>query len=145
MTTFARNGRALASGAAFILVGALAGVVLPSLVMSLVARVNDWDDAPGGGIILLLLWFVCGGTGSALGLLCAQEAWKERNLPHKVRLAKALKGSLTATAALSLLLPAAIALWTAPPTRAHRITAWLLAVGLSAPSLLLARFAIRIY
>jgi hypothetical protein len=112
------------------------GVITSLCGMILVASVNDWDDAPGGGIFILLAFAVGAIAGLVCGTMCSASVWQHRQeLGQEVR--TTLRGLIATLIGVSLL-PAAFFL---PLTAPHGG----FSIAVSAAGALVAWAALLIY
>jgi len=76
--------------------------------------VNAWDDAPGGGLFVLLVWAI-GITGGVLcGGLCSESLWKHRRSLDQTKVLNVMKGASALLGGCSLVPAVLILPWTGP-------------------------------
>ena len=98
-----------------LLVGLLLGIAFSFLSMLIVMAVNAWDDAPGGGFLIIFALIVGIIAGLLCGAICSTKLWKHRgkaDLPDVF--SAAARGSFALLAGCSLIPAVLILPWTGP-------------------------------
>jgi len=85
-----------------LIAGLLWGLVLSIGGMFLVYRVDDWDDAPGGGIFALFAMFVGVAGGLAGGRILSESIWKNRDDHNQIQVWRTAKGSILLVCAIAI-------------------------------------------
>jgi uncharacterized membrane-anchored protein len=82
--------------------------------MLVVVFVNAWDDAPGGGIFILMALAVGTIAGVLSGAMCSMSIWKHRREIDKSKVLTTTKGLLAIVVGVSLWPAVLILPWTGP-------------------------------
>jgi hypothetical protein len=122
------------AGCIGILIASIAlGLIVSLSGMLIVAAVNSWDDAPGGGFFILMDLAVGLLAGVSCGVMCLRSLWRHRGEPDKSQVLTASKGLSALLIGVSLG-PALLFLpWTGPHDDSRVVlsaaAAFILAVG----------------
>jgi hypothetical protein len=97
-----------------LLASLMLGIVFSFLGMLIVMAVNAWDDAPGGGILILLALAVGISAGVLCGGLCSEKLWRHRGKVDQSYVFNTAKGSFSLLLGCSLVPAVLILPWTGP-------------------------------
>ncbi len=113
------------------------GTVLPLLSMIGVAAINRWDGAPGGGIIMGIIWLLSECSALSCGMILCSDIWKGRDNISHGSVKGMMLNCLCFIGATSFGVSALVLLWSGPSDFISKLLSIFTAIAYAFLSLLL--------